>query len=596
MQAIRGQLDPEPTQSRPSPSRPVIRAALALLGLCLLVYLPGFFTIAPVDRDESRFAQASRQMFESAALPAAQKNPSLHAGGVIVPMVQARPRLNKPPLIYWLQSVSAAIFTGGAPARDSIWMYRVPSLLAAIAAAFLTWRLGASMFGEATGRLAAAALAICPIFAWEAHQARADMALVALTTGSMLILWRAFSGSHGLARSPGVSLNSVVGFWLLIAAGVMTKGPITPLVVAMTALTLGLASRKWLWLLRLRPAVGVLIVSAAVGPWVFAVGRQVGWDTYFATIAAETLGRSVSAKEGHWGPPGYHLALLPILFWPGSLLTAAAVAYAWRCSRVASPSRTGIARLLPSVPSADLFCLAWILPAWLMFELIGTKLPHYTMPLYPAIAILSARAVVDAIAPARDRLGPSVWLIIGVVIACGSVALQVIVARSPDGASALVPLSIAVATALLLIPLVARAWGQIRIGAHRALLRTGFIMLLLAWVPLAGLAIPRGINVSRDLFSAIHTIDPGALRPLAAVGYHEDSLIFLTRGRIERINREDLPSWFDAHPGGLAVVQLDAMTLPPGLESLAEIAGFNYSRGQTVRCALLQRPTHQRQP
>ena len=591
MQAIRGQLDPEPTQSHPSPSRPDIRAALALLGLCLLVYLPGFFTIAPVDRDESRFAQASRQMFEAAALPAAQQSPSLHAGGVIVPMVQARPRLNKPPLIYWLQSASAAAFTGGVPARDAIWMYRLPSLFAALAAAFLTWRLGASMFGEATGRLAGAALAICPIFAWEAHQARADMVLVAVTTGAVFLLWRAYAGSNGLAQAPRVSASSVLGFWLLVAAGVMTKGPITPLVVAMTALTLGLASNQWRWLLSLRPAAGMLIVAAVVGPWVFAVGRHVGWETYLATIASETLGRSVSAKEGHWGPPGYHLILLPVLFWPGSLLTAAGVAYAWRCSRAVGPTIAGARRVLPSVPSADLFCLAWIVPMWLMFELIGTKLPHYTMPLYPAIAILSARAVVAAISPARDRLGPSIWLIIGVAIGCGSVALQVVVARSPDGAFALVPLSIAIATALLMIPLMARAWRQIRIGAHRALLRTGFIMLLLAWVPLAGLAIPRGISVSRDLAAAIHAIDPGAQRPLASAGYHEDSLIFLTRGRIERINLEDVPSWLDAHPGGLVVVQLDGAVLPPGLESLAEIAGFNYSRGQIVRCALLQRPT-----
>ena len=33
--------------------------------LCLLVWLPGFFSIPPGDRDESRFAQASRQMVET---------------------------------------------------------------------------------------------------------------------------------------------------------------------------------------------------------------------------------------------------------------------------------------------------------------------------------------------------------------------------------------------------------------------------------------------------------------------------------------------------------------------------------------------------
>src|SRR4051812_42978968 len=69
--------------------------SLLLVLLCLAVYLPGLRSIPPVDRDESRFAQASRQMLEGgvAGTP----------GAWVVPMVQNRPRLNKPPLIYWLQ-------------------------------------------------------------------------------------------------------------------------------------------------------------------------------------------------------------------------------------------------------------------------------------------------------------------------------------------------------------------------------------------------------------------------------------------------------------------------------------------------------------
>src|SRR5690348_4119435 len=69
------------------------RGGVGLIILCLLVYIPGLWTIPPVDRDESRFAQASRQMLESGTLE-----------GWVVPKVQDRPRLNKPPLIYWAQA------------------------------------------------------------------------------------------------------------------------------------------------------------------------------------------------------------------------------------------------------------------------------------------------------------------------------------------------------------------------------------------------------------------------------------------------------------------------------------------------------------
>src|SRR5690606_24117103 len=116
------------------------------------------------------------QMFESVALPAEQRRPDWHDGGVVLPKVQDRPRLNKPPLIYWLQAASAAVFTRGDPFRDAIWMYRVPSLIAAIAAVLITWRIGVGLFddlwgGASAAWLGAALLAVSPIVVWESHQA-----------------------------------------------------------------------------------------------------------------------------------------------------------------------------------------------------------------------------------------------------------------------------------------------------------------------------------------------------------------------------------------------------------------------------------------
>src|ERR1044071_5190431 len=105
----------------PAAARPRRRGWLGTVGLvalCCVVYLPGFFALPPVDRDESRFAQASRQMLESVTLPAAERDPARHGGGLVVPMVQDRPRLNKPPLIYWLQAASAGVLSSEDPKRD----------------------------------------------------------------------------------------------------------------------------------------------------------------------------------------------------------------------------------------------------------------------------------------------------------------------------------------------------------------------------------------------------------------------------------------------------------------------------------------------
>ena len=93
-----------------------IRSLLLLIGILLLAWLPALFTLPPLDRDESRFAEASRQMVETR--------------NYVDIRFASGPRYNKPIGIYWLQSLSAAI--AGPEFRASIWVYRLPSLLGGI--------------------------------------------------------------------------------------------------------------------------------------------------------------------------------------------------------------------------------------------------------------------------------------------------------------------------------------------------------------------------------------------------------------------------------------------------------------------------------
>src|SRR6201994_2533436 len=102
--------------------------AIALLVLCgLLIFLPGFFTIPPIDRDEARFAQATKQMVET--------------GDYVDIRFQEDVRYKKPVGIYWLQS--AAVHTASAlglpRAQLRIWVYRLPSLVGAIGAVLMTY-------------------------------------------------------------------------------------------------------------------------------------------------------------------------------------------------------------------------------------------------------------------------------------------------------------------------------------------------------------------------------------------------------------------------------------------------------------------------
>src|SRR5512139_3970038 len=103
------------------------RAVAVLVVFALLAFLPGFFQIPPVDRDEARFAQATKQMLER--------------GEYVDIRFQDEVRYKKPVGIYWLQAVSVkAGETLGVPhARTTIWLYRLPSLIGATVAVLLTY-------------------------------------------------------------------------------------------------------------------------------------------------------------------------------------------------------------------------------------------------------------------------------------------------------------------------------------------------------------------------------------------------------------------------------------------------------------------------
>ncbi|MBL8761023.1 MAG: glycosyltransferase family 39 protein [Phycisphaerae bacterium] len=598
------------------------RAGVLLALICLSVYVPGLLQTPPIDRDESRFAQASRQMFEAVTLPEQERSPALHSGGAIIPMVQDKPRLNKPPLIYWLQAASAWFFTLGDPTRDAIWMYRIPSVLCAIGTVLVTWRLGCRMFDPRAAWLGAALLAVCPLVAFDAHQARADQLLlfsVVLTQAAMWRLWHERNATW---------LHAAM-FWLAMSMGILAKGPIAPMIALLTVLMQCVFTRSWGHGRELRPMLGVAIIAACVGPWVWAVGERVAWSSYWSLILDETLGRSVEAKEGHWGPPGYHTLLLAALFWPGSLATLAALARALRrgLPRVSSSWRWKRKAGRPG----ELLCLAWLLPAWVVFEIVGTKLPHYTMPLYPAIALLSARGLLSiasetarATVRARPGSGPSQgapgepqthasglipgsarlpstnylskpiawlpWAILGAALSASAPVLLWII--QPD----LLPAALAAAPSIAAIILLILAC---RSAARSQPLRAqglGIIAAILALVPFFLMLMPRVTTLSPRLIEHVQSVDPARSRPLACSGYQEDSLVFLTRGRIRRVPEESIADWAATHPEGLVIAPIESSPAAASLRAAGwrdefKTTGVNLGRGRIVRVGVWTRGT-----
>lgn len=603
-------IDPLPRPSRAAGAR----GALALILLCAISYLPGIFSLPPVDRDESRFAQASKQMLRSDDLK-----------GWAVPMVGETPRLNKPPLIYWLQAGSAALMGDRAlrdhPATGGIGAYRLPSALCGCLAALATWRLGLSMFGRRHARaawLAGAMLASCFIVTWDAHQARADQLLLAVTTAAMWALWACWKSTLATAAGtkPSIPVRSVLTFWLLIGLGVMSKGPITPMVALLASVGVSAVTGRWRWLLSMRPWIGVPLALVCIVPWVFLVGREVGWEAYLSIIQDEVLGRSVSPSEGHWGPPGYHVVLLPLMFWPGSMLTAAGIALAWMRVRrqvvsvvaagpTGSPPR-GIRAWLDRFHNdhpAEVFLLVWLIPGWLVFEFISTKLPHYPMPLYPALALLSARSVMLASSSTEaagalglhkpaPKIGLALWWVIGIAVAVAA----------PIGLTRFGGLRASGGTMMLTGALTGAACGALlvaglglRRGHYLRAQCSGLLAMCIASIVNFGIILPRlhAPWISPRLAEIIRRADPESALPIAAIGYHEDSLKFLTDGRMVRLGHPKLAEWISGHPRAIIVLPTNLVdqaeaALGHAYEELGRTSGFRYSKGDWVDVTVLR--------
>jgi len=334
-------------------------AILFLILLGAVMFLPGFYTIPPIDRDEARFAQASKQMIES--------------GNYFDIHFQNEVRYKKPVGIYWLQVASTKIF--GAPPFNQIWTYRVPSFLAAIASLMLTYLIGRNLISSQVGFGAALLLSSALILSAEARLAKTDAILLATTLFAMWQLAKVYIADD---RSGRVNeWSRIIIFWLAIAAGILIKGPVILMVVGLTVVTLCILQKSPQLFLQLRPLIGLGIIVLCIAPWLIAITIQSHGLFWQESIGHDMLGKVSAGQESHGLPPGTHMALLLILFLPAIVPVVRGLLHGWqtRGDRVTQ------------------FLLAWIIPSWLIFEIIPTKLPHYTLPMYPAIALLAATAL-----------------------------------------------------------------------------------------------------------------------------------------------------------------------------------------------------------
>jgi len=359
-------------------------------GLWLLVMVSALASRPLMPVDETRYLAVAWDMWRE--------------GNFLVPHLNGEPYNHKPPLLFWL------IHLGWAAFGVNEWWPRLVAPLFGLGSLFLTARLARELWPEASAAAHMAPLVLFGGLFWALFTTLTmfDMILAFCTLLSLIGMVRAWRAS-----GPGGDQGGEwFGFGLMglgIGLGVLAKGPailVHILPVALLAPWWGRAlpegedRRSGGWYLGL---FGAVALGAAIGlAWAVPAGIAGGEAYREAIFWGQSAGRMVSSFA-HRQPWWWYGAALPVLLLPWVL---------W-------PPIWGAAGRLPKALGRDggvRFCIAWLIPALVIFSTISGKQFHYLLPELPAIALVLARLLFDGVAEkegaARDQIPPGLFYVI----------------------------------------------------------------------------------------------------------------------------------------------------------------------------------------
>lgn len=491
-----------------------LRDLLFLTLIGLIAFLPGLASIPPIDRDESRYVQATVQMVET--------------GDLIDIRFQDQARHKKPAGAYWAQLASLKA-TGQIDdvkrGERAIWAHRLPSVLGALIAIWATYLCGAALFGRREALLGAGLLAVSVSLVFEAHIAKTDAMLAG---ASAIVLY-------------GLATRKAWPTWLGLAFGMLLKGPILLGLAIITLSVDAVWNRSADRVRSMLKPLPILVALLIAVPWFVAIGLKTDGAFFAEALGQDFGGKIAGAQETHGGAPGYYLLSTLFMFWPGILAVPVAAVFAWK-------NRTDRdIRLL----------LAWLVPMWIVLEFVPTKLPHYTLILYPALALLAGAGWVRVMDARKSKIaGISIAALIGGLLSVGVAATLW---------TAIAPVWVILIAVGLIALAVSAGLSLIRRQDRRALT---FAALFLG----IGFGGVLGHSPLLDLTPRlVAQIPDGA--DVVSPNYREPSLVFLTR--------TDTQLTRSVKPGDALI--LAEGTIAPACAAIgATVAGMNYAKGREM--------------
>ena len=518
----------------------------AILIVALVCFLPGFMSIAPLDGDEPGYAVAAREMVDT--------------GDYASIRLQTENTIWRPRGAYWIQALVVTLAGGSPP----LWVQRLPSLAAAVAAAMLTWWTALAFGRPRAALLAGLFIAASGLVGLEARLATADAILLAATTlscGALARLWLNREAEHtGLLAGL---------FWIGLGVAILAKGAVAPAMALAAAIILSLERLEFAWLRRLRASTGVVLLFLIVSPWLIAVALTLlqGPSDGPSADFLDRLGVSFALKA----PPGSYLLLLPLLAGPCATFIFIALPWIWTEYR------------RPIV----FFALAWAGPLWIAAELVQTKQPQNVLPAIPAIAMVAAAAIDAGAGRIGGRiswfysLGPLLWPpLVAIVMPVVFYALE---------GSIPVAATLAFAVAAVLGPI---TWVWLRRGDAVGAAALSVVTVIFIYAGFFGAFVPglSGIRIGERVAATAAKSVPCFGPAYAAAGYPEESIVLALGARTRIVDPWAAADFLST--SGCRVAAIDASQVSSfrqraddlGISVVdhGHVAGFNLRKMRTV--------------
>jgi len=346
-----------------------------IVALLLIVVAVSWLTIDSFrglyNPDEGRYAEIPREM--------------LATGDYLVPHLNGLVYIEKPPLPYWINAVSLALF------GYNEWAARLYTALAGIATVLVTAWLARRVWGAAAAWRSGLMLASSLYVMLMSHQLTLDMSLTLFTTLTLV----AFCAAQ-LADTPQRSRTRLMLLaWVGAACAFLTKGLLAGVLPVLTLLGYSLLQRDFRPWRRLAPAVGVPLFLVIAVPWLVLMQRRLPQFFDFF-IVREHFQRFTTLVEQRYQPWWFFVEVLIVGSLPWLVPFVRALASGWR--RTAAPGDFDARRLL----------WVWSVVVFVFFSASDSKLIPYILPMFPALALLAGSAPEASLR--RDLRGTGVGL------------------------------------------------------------------------------------------------------------------------------------------------------------------------------------------